>query len=797
MPAVGQQVYPGGRTTGLPRSSDKRSTPAPGQQVYPGGRTKGLSWRRSDNRSTSGPGTQVCPRRPEHEVCPRGHGATASQRGQRAREARRRRPPMRLGRSLLGRSWAASFTVRRALRPSAGVCGGPRGARRRGARRQHGGAGPRPSLTERKREEVQRERERDRDTHARSAHSQSDATPSEHPPAPNPVPPLLHALWRGLSPRPCPLPLPCLRQPPAHRRLGAPRPAPSDSPAPPAAFTLKSPARSLLGRLARLQRRQGREPAHIEAGGAFGRQGQSPRQRRQPLFREAFSSALARPSCFDGLPSLALRPGPARPRPSPGQDGRRKRGTQKGRQEPGCRGFGHKGGGGSAAGSYRPAPSLSSPAPGGQRVGRARDNRSTRAPEEQVCPAGRAAGGRGRRRTTGPSPAQAHALKPGAGGDVRHRDDRSSPGLGCNRSTPGGGRTPGLYPGCRTPGLARGLAATVVPASSGARPRQEHVRRPGQQVCRLAERPEDQVRPRCAAPCEGSVQANQVRFGDPVYPAAGREKRAGRQEGEGSRAAAARDPSPSCLPAAAGGATRGRPRRTGARRTLATGLPPCPKKTAADGLPRAPTASPRGGGGGKTRRRRRRRCHRRPRGQAPAPRLGPGTRAEGSRGLASAAPLPSPGEGRGRLSLARARPERAAGGTRPLVRARSGPCACGCVPGPPELRVPGLGPARRGAPRRTALAGGARARPQQPGPPVGPGPPRETGNETATEEEEERRRVPHDHAVRDGGEAAPHPSAPPLPTTSGAPHRARPGAGRAAGYREPTEAPAALRYRYV
>ena len=44
---------------------------------------------------------------------------------------------------------------------------------------------------------------------------------------------------------------------------------------------------------------------------------------------------------------------------------------------------------------------------------------------------------------------------------------------------------------------------------------------------------------------------------------------------------------------------------------------------------------------------------------------------------------------------------------------------------------------------------------------------------------------------------------PPLrvPTTSGAPHRARPaprgGKRRAAGYREPTEAPAALRYRYV
>ncbi|CAM9130098.1 unnamed protein product, partial [Bubo scandiacus] len=60
-----------------------------------------------------------------------------------------------------------------------------------------------------------------------------------------------------------------------------------------------------------------------------------------------------------------------------------------------------------------------------------------------------------------------------------------------------------------------------------------------------------------------------------------------------------------------------------------------------------------------------------------------------------------------------------------------------------------------------------------------------------------QRRVPHDHAVRDGGEAAPHPSTPPVPTTSGAPHRARPSRGRAAGYREPTEAPAALRYRYV
>ncbi|XP_057898240.1 atherin-like [Melospiza georgiana] len=59
------------------------------------------------------------------------------------------------------------------------------------------------------------------------------------------------------------------------------------------------------------------------------------------------------------------------------------------------------------------------------------------------------------------------------------------------------------------------------------------------------------------------------------------------------------------------------------------------------------------------------------------------------------------------------------------------------------------------------------------------------------------RRVPHDHAVRDGGEAAPHPSAPPAPNHERRSSPGPPADGRAAGYREPTEAPAALRYRYV
>ncbi|XP_051631499.1 collagen alpha-1(I) chain-like [Manacus candei] len=101
---------------------------------------------------------------------------------------------------------------------------------------------------------------------------------------------------------------------------------------------------------------------------------------------------------------------------------------------------------------------------------------------------------------------------------------------------------------------------------------------------------------------------------------------------------------------------------------------------------------------------------------------------------------------------------------------------------------PAAGRRRRRRPGPRAPRRGNPSRPPPP-PPFGTGAP-------PTPRPAYRRRVPHDHAVRDGGEAAPRPSAPPLPTTSGAPHRARPG-GRAAGYREPTEAPAALRYRYV
>ncbi|XP_064557638.1 collagen alpha-1(I) chain-like [Zonotrichia leucophrys gambelii] len=96
----------------------------------------------------------------------------------------------------------------------------------------------------------------------------------------------------------------------------------------------------------------------------------------------------------------------------------------------------------------------------------------------------------------------------------------------------------------------------------------------------------------------------------------------------------------------------------------------------------------------------------------------------------------------------------------PLARAR-GPAA----PAPPA--PPGPGP---GAVRAPARAG--RAAPPAP------------------------RRVPHDHAVRDGGEAAPHPSAPPAPNHERRSSPGPPADGRAAGYREPTEAPAALRYRY-
>ncbi|XP_057898238.1 mucin-1-like [Melospiza georgiana] len=128
-----------------------------------------------------------------------------------------------------------------------------------------------------------------------------------------------------------------------------------------------------------------------------------------------------------------------------------------------------------------------------------------------------------------------------------------------------------------------------------------------------------------------------------------------------------------------------------------------------------------------------RRRPRGPRAQAPAPRLGPETRAEGSRGRAA------------RRSLS-------------------------CSP-------PGGAPPRR-APPVAGLTGGTRpfARCPAPGP---------------------RRRVPHDHAVRDGGEAAPHPSAPPAPNHERRSSPGPPADGRAAGYREPTEAPAALRYRYV
>ncbi|XP_053860567.1 proline-rich protein 2-like [Vidua macroura] len=57
----------------------------------------------------------------------------------------------------------------------------------------------------------------------------------------------------------------------------------------------------------------------------------------------------------------------------------------------------------------------------------------------------------------------------------------------------------------------------------------------------------------------------------------------------------------------------------------------------------------------------------------------------------------------------------------------------------PGLRVSGLGPARRRAPRRTALA---RARaPAPPGPPVGPGPPREASEEEEEEEADRRPRL--------------------------------------------------------
>ncbi|XP_059336558.1 basic proline-rich protein-like [Ammospiza nelsoni] len=105
----------------------------------------------------------------------------------------------------------------------------------------------------------------------------------------------------------------------------------------------------------------------------------------------------------------------------------------------------------------------------------------------------------------------------------------------------------------------------------------------------------------------------------------------------------------------------------------------------------------------------------------------------------------------------------------------------------PAARGPSLGarpphPAYRAwDPRGGEREGG----PRWPGRPARPAPP------------EPPRRVPHDHAVRDGGEAAPHPSAPPAPNHERRSSPGPPADGRAAGYREPTEAPAALRYRYV
>ncbi|XP_066030980.1 collagen alpha-1(I) chain-like, partial [Chamaea fasciata] len=116
-----------------------------------------------------------------------------------------------------------------------------------------------------------------------------------------------------------------------------------------------------------------------------------------------------------------------------------------------------------------------------------------------------------------------------------------------------------------------------------------------------------------------------------------------------------------------------------------------------------------------------------------------------------------------------------------------------CPARPPtraRLRAPGLPP-----PGQTAADG----RPPSPPRPRAPGrgTPAAAAAALGTAKPPPRRRVPHDHAVRDGGEAAPHPSAPPGPNHERRSAPGPPADGRAAGYREPTEAPAALRYRYV
>ncbi|XP_057898260.1 basic proline-rich protein-like [Melospiza georgiana] len=157
------------------------------------------------------------------------------------------------------------------------------------------------------------------------------------------------------------------------------------------------------------------------------------------------------------------------------------------------------------------------------------------------------------------------------------------------------------------------------------------------------------------------------------------------------------------------------------------------------------------------------------------------------------------------VGAAHARRRQQQTGPRPAPRARARgrgrPAAAleARAPKPPP-RVSGLRPARReveaARPGGASLALPPGARPRGAPPPVAgltggtrpfarcpaPGP---------------RRRVPHDHAVRDGGEAAPHPSAPPAPNHERRSSPGPPADGRAAGYREPTEAPAALRYRYV
>ncbi|CAN8178579.1 unnamed protein product, partial [Coccothraustes coccothraustes] len=152
-------------------------------------------------------------------------------------------------------------------------------------------------------------------------------------------------------------------------------------------------------------------------------------------------------------------------------------------------------------------------------------------------------------------------------------------------------------------------------------------------------------------------------------------------------------PPPAAAAAAAGRRRRRRRRPPPPAAALPLGHQVCPWDTRStpatgDGSKRVSplcTARPRAPCRETRRRRRRRR-----RGQAPAPRIGPGTRAEGSRGRA---------RGPGGASLARARS--APPGWRHAALSPAAP-----APGP---RVSGLGPARRRARGRTALARAPRA----------------------------------------------------------------------------------------